>query len=232
MTFEPARQPCYSTPDGLAMAPTHELPRKLPTPSTSARRVELLDALRGFALLGLPMALVLDSWPIALFSLLLATRIGQAGVLRESIAHRRFWHRVLRGAFCFSLIATALVLHGATGVVTTGLLRGAASLAQGMFCVAAFVLLFQRPAWRRWLRKLAPAGRMAFTNCLAQTLLLCLGLLYGIGPRLDLAGVAFFGVALFALQVAFSCWWLNRSRFGPAEWLWHSLVGKGQQPTR
>ena len=167
---------------------------------------------------------------IALLPLLLGMRIGRAGVLRESIAHRRFWKRLLCATFCFGLIAMAPRLQGEHGG-TTWLLRDAASLVQGVFCMAAFVLLFQQAAWRRWLRKFAPAGRMALSNCLAQ-MLLCLGLLYGIGPRLDLASVVVFGVALFALQAAFSCWWLKRNHLGPAEWLWRSMLDGKLQPMR
>ncbi len=285
MTFDPARQPRYSTPDGLVITPIRASSRPLPAPSAGVRRLELLDALRGFALFGVPMV---DIRSIALFSLLfgvgfamqmrhagessegrwrhvrrmsmllavfgvlvavvmpmllqpvldgnltrdmriagwwlplfvfggllIGMAIGRSGVLQESIAHRRFWVRLLAATFAFSLAATLLPL-----------LHHAAPLAQGMFCMAAFVLLFQRAGWRHWLRKLAPAGRMALTNCLAQTLF-GLGLFYGIGlklgPQFGPVSVALCSIAIFALQAAFSCWWLARYRFGPAEWLWRSL---------
>jgi uncharacterized protein len=274
MTFETARQPRYSTPDGLATAPGRVFSRALPAPSAGVRRPELLDALRGFALFGVLMA---DTRSIALFSLLLGAgfamrmrrtgenpvgmwrhvqrmsilpavlgvfvavvipmllqpmpdgnlasgmriagwwlppfvfgclligvAIGRSGVLQESIAHRRFWVRLLAAAFACSLLALLLPS-----------LHHAAPLAQGVFCMAAFVLLFQRAGWRHWLRKLAPAGRMALGNCLAQ-MLFGLGLFYGIGPGFGLqfgpVSVVFCGIAIFALQAAFSCRWLARSQ--------------------
>jgi uncharacterized protein len=195
-------------------------------------------------------------WWLPLFvfgRLLIGMAIGRAGVLQESVAHRRFWLRLLAVSLAVSLAATVLLLlrdHDAVGALgpaggwlrggdagknATRLLRHTAPLAQGLFYMAAFVLLFQRPAWRHWLRKLAPVGRMALTHYLAQTLF-GLGLFYGvglgIGPRFGLVAVAVCSVALFALQAWFSCWWLARFRFGPAEWLWRSLVYGKPQPMR
>jgi len=39
-------------------------------------------------------------------------------------------------------------------------------------------------------------------------------------------------VSLFLGQVQASGWWLRRFRFGPAEWLWRSLVCWQGQPMR
>jgi len=192
-------------------------------------------------------------WWLPLFvfgRLLIGMAIGRAGVLQRSVEYRHFWHRLLYASLATSLVATVLLLlrdHHATGIVAgwlqggdagktvARLLRHIAPLAQGVFYMAAFVLLFQRAAWRHWLRKLAPMGRMALTNYLAQTLF-GLGLFYGIGlgigPKLGLVGVAACSIAIFALQAVFSCWWLARFRFGPAEWLWRSLVYGRPQPMR
>jgi uncharacterized protein len=36
-------------------------------------------------------------------------------------------------------------------------------------------------------------------------------------------------VAVYALQVALSRWWLARYRFGPMEWVWRSITyGRAQ----
>lgn len=37
-------------------------------------------------------------------------------------------------------------------------------------------------------------------------------------------------LALFALQMIFSVWWLNRFRFGPAEWVWKGLTYRRLSP--
>jgi uncharacterized protein len=56
-----------------------------------------------------------------------------------------------------------------------------------------------------------------------------------VGPGLGLAGrigtsaVIATSIAFFALQTAFSHWWLARFRFGPMEWLWRALT-YGERP--
>ena len=74
---------------------------------------------------------------------------------------------------------------------------------------------------------LAAVGRMALTNYLSESIVLGfvfygygLGLFGRLGPAAGLA----LAIALYALQLAFSVWWLRRYRFGPAEWLWRSLT--------
>jgi uncharacterized protein len=86
-------------------------------------------------------------------------------------------------------------------------------------------LAFVRPA-------LAPAGRIALTNYLGQSLL---GLLIFSGVGLGLAGsvspAGTTGLALlvFAGQLAVSAWWLRRHRYGPAEWALRWLTN-GERP--
>jgi uncharacterized membrane protein YeiB len=45
-----------------------------------------------------------------------------------------------------------------------------------------------------------------------------------------LRGFALLGSGFFGLQVGLSAWWLQRFRFGPAEWLWRSLTYLRPQP--
>ncbi|KLD70961.1 DUF418 domain-containing protein [Xanthomonas pisi] len=82
---------------------------------------------------------------------------------------------------------------------------------------------------------LAPAGRMALSNYLLQSLL-CTWMFYGYGlgyfeqlPRLWQLP---FAVGLFALQVVTSQQWLRRFRFGPMEWLWRSVTYLHVPPMR
>ena len=99
---------------------------------------------------------------------------------------------------------------------------------------AAFALLWARgpSGWQGWS---APAGRMALTNYLMQTVLQS-AFFYGWGlGQIGKYGLIFvlpFSLALFALQLAYSRWWLARFRFGPVEWLWRSLTYGRMQPMR
>ncbi len=83
--------------------------------------------------------------------------------------------------------------------------------------------------------RLAAVGRMALTNYLSQTLI-CTTLFYGHGlgwfmsvDRLGQIGVV---VGVWLLQLIWSPIWLERFRFGPAEWLWRSLTYWKLQPMR
>jgi uncharacterized protein len=112
------------------------------------------------------------------------------------------------------------------------------SIANVLLCMAylsTVALLLRVPRWTARLRVLAPAGRMALTNYLLQSMV-CVTIFYGYGlgyfEQLPRAGQAPFSVALFAAQVAVSRWWLERFRFGPAEWLWRSLSYMRLQPMR
>ncbi|MBN1204313.1 MAG: DUF418 domain-containing protein [Myxococcaceae bacterium] len=101
--------------------------------------------------------------------------------------------------------------------------------------VAAFALLFQRGRWRRWMQVLAPVGRMALTNYLLESVVsICLYDGWGLGlvGRLPPSHCVALTLAVFALQVPFSHWWLSRFRFGPAEWLWRTLTYGRLQPMR
>ena len=106
------------------------------------------------------------------------------------------------------------------------LAQSAALVANLLMCLAymsLIVLAMQHPAWARRLRWLAPAGRMALTNYLLQSVI-CTAIFYGYGlgyfERLPRVWQPLFVVALFTLQVMFSRWWLARYRHGPMEWLW------------
>jgi uncharacterized protein len=100
---------------------------------------------------------------------------------------------------------------------------------------AALVALLWANGRRRLVEWAAPAGRMALTNYLMQTVLQGL-LFYGWGlgliGRFGLAFVFPFAAAIFALQLAYSRWWLARFRFGPVEWAWRSLTYGAAQPMR
>lgn len=107
------------------------------------------------------------------------------------------------------------------------------ALAVGYVC--ALALLYQRPVWDRALGMLAPVGRMALTNYVTQSAFLML-VFYGLGfGLLGSAGTAAclaLSVVIFAVQIAWSRWWLGRYLFGPLEWIWRTLTYGRLQPMR
>lgn len=84
-------------------------------------------------------------------------------------------------------------------------------------------------------RALAAVGRMALTNYLAQSIL-CALIFYGFGLGLygRVSGYQLYGVVLlvWALELAWSSWWLRHFRIGPFEWLWRSATYKQAQAWR
>ncbi len=119
------------------------------------------------------------------------------------------------------------------GVAYTLSAIGSALMSLGY--LAWIVYGLQSVRWASALAWLAPAGRMALTNYLLQSLV-CTSLFYGYGlgyfeqlPRVWHVPLA---LALFTLQVLISRWWLQRFRFGPMEWAWRSLTYLKAQPMR
>jgi uncharacterized protein len=112
-------------------------------------------------------------------------------------------------------------------------LQTAATPALSLGYVCAVVLLFHHARWKRRLHPFGAVGRMALTNYLLQsvigTLLFYsygLGLFGRVGPAMLLIPT----VLIFAAQVWMSAWWLERFRYGPAEWAWRSLTYRKAQP--
>lgn len=99
---------------------------------------------------------------------------------------------------------------------------------------AGFALLWE--SGRRGLLEWSvPAGRMALTNYLMQTILMSIifyGWGFGLIGKLGLAFIFPLSLALFAVQVVYSRWWVERFRFGPVEWLWRSATYGSAQPMR
>lgn len=83
--------------------------------------------------------------------------------------------------------------------------------------------------------RVAAAGRAAFSNYLGTSLLMTF-IFYGWGLGLfgtiSRAAAMLFVVGAWALMLLWSKPWLERYRFGPAEWLWRSLARRSVQPMK
>jgi uncharacterized protein len=100
---------------------------------------------------------------------------------------------------------------------------------------AAFALLWRDSAGQRLLGVFAPAGKMALTNYLAQTVLATIifsGFGFALAGRIGPTYLWLLAIAILALQIVFSAWWLRQYRFGPLEWVWRSLTYRKRQPMR
>ncbi len=88
-------------------------------------------------------------------------------------------------------------------------------------------LLWLNPTWKKRLMIFAPAGRMALTNYLMQTVIaitLYYGIGFGLGAKFGPTLFIPIAVAVFIVQLMSSKLWLTYFRFGPMEWIWRQLT--------
>jgi uncharacterized protein len=165
--------------------------------------------------------------PEALAMFFLGFIAGRRGLLAHVEAHRALLWRVLwwglaiglPGALAYALPtlrpnAVREVQGLAVTLLTAPFLAGAYA--------AGMLLVFQSGRGRVLARVLAPAGRMALSNYLLQSLVCAwLFLAYGLRWIGTMGPLATFGVALaiFAGNLLLSGWWMRRFAYGPVEWL-------------
>ncbi|WP_363800338.1 DUF418 domain-containing protein [Lysobacter firmicutimachus] len=171
--------------------------------------------------------------PCALAMFLCGRVAGRRQLLARPDRHRRLLRRMralglrygLPAAALYAGIAVwqpggALELFALALCVLTAPLLSAAYLA---WAVAAFATR----GGARAAALLAPAGRMALSNYLLQSLVCALVFSgYGLGlmGRVSPLGGAIFAIALFGAQLRFSRWWLQRRAYGPVEWLLRAIT--------
>jgi uncharacterized protein len=122
-------------------------------------------------------------------------------------------------------------LHG----VAESALYALAVAPMALAYAAVFALLWRRRFWQRVLAVFAPAGKMALTNYLSQTVIAVVvfsGLGFALAGRVGPTYLWLQAIATLALQIMLSKWWLGRFRFGPMEWLWRSLTYRSRQPMK
>lgn len=180
-------------------------------------------------------------FPKVLGMFLIGLWAGRRAIHVDPAAFRPLLRRVAWVCLC-----VGLPLSLAKAVLTTwpGDSSDVAFAAEVFYCLSTPTLTLGYAAgftmlWlgmrRRWAEVAAPAGRMALTNYLMQTVLQS-ALFYGWGlglmGKLGVVLILPLSMAIFALQVAYSQWWLSRYRFGPLEWLWRSATYGALQSMR
>lgn len=144
------------------------------------------------------------------------------------------------------LLSSALIGGLFLAQALMGLPRGLGMISMGLqwmlapLTTLAYVALMVFAArskgfWSAIPRVLAPVGQMAFTNYLAQSLIMTVIFYGGRGPNLhgeiDRPGLAAITVAIWIVQILWSRWWMDRYEMGPLEWVWRRLY-RGPTPLR
>ncbi|MGA5163941.1 DUF418 domain-containing protein [Streptomyces pseudogriseolus] len=167
--------------------------------------------------------------PLALAAFLVGLAAGRRKLLADGVGrHTGALRRLELVGYPIGL-AGALVF--AIGGGTTNLAGLAVSILTAPLLVSAYVAtllrVFATPRGGRLARALAPAGRMALSSYLGQSLL---GVLIFTGVGLGLTGdtppavVPVVAVGIFAVQLELSRRWLARYRYGPAEWVLRAVT--------
>ncbi len=112
-------------------------------------------------------------------------------------------------------------LGGLLGVVMQAV--GVPMLAIGYAATIALLVVDGRSV----IGMFGPLGRMALTNYLMHSII-CVVLSYGFGFalwwRVGASRAVAIAIAILAVQIPLSAWWLSRNRFGPVEWVWRRLT--------
>lgn len=127
------------------------------------------------------------------------------------------WQAVLNAQAKFEFVHMQVRGMWANAVLSIFVSLGYASL---------FVLLVQAGV-RVLTERLAAVGRMAFTNYIAQSLIMTTiffgGRGFGLWGEVDRVTLWIIVAAIWVLQLIWSPLWLARYQMGPLEWLWRRL---------
>ncbi len=164
---------------------------------------------------------------------LLGAAIMRSGRLLDLKANRAFFLKAMLycGVLAIAFIGLANVFHGHGAMEPQGMIEQAlmmmGNLPLSLFYLNTIAFAMSHIAGSKMLGLLAPAGKMALTNYLMQSLIGSLVFYgYGLGfwKQWGRADLALFVVSVFIAQIIFSHVWLRYFRYGPMEWLWRALT--------
>ena len=164
---------------------------------------------------------------------LLGMLLQRRRLFAEAGEPRIFWFAVLAAGgalWAAASLAEGAVMPVGGHALTADSLQWAFTQYRGLgataFQIALLVLCWHSPL-RRALQALVPAGRMTLTLYVGQSLAFApifYGYGFGLWDDLSNAQAVLFGLAAFALQVAFAALWFRYYRYGPLEWVWRAAT--------
>lgn len=166
---------------------------------------------------------------------------GKAGIFRDVVKHLPFLKKIRLVSFLLSIPFVVILALFLLDIVDLGIKKQFAvqlftSLSGASLCIfyiSALTLLLQKESWQRRLRSLGSTGQMALTNYLSQTIISVIIFVgFGLYGNVSLLTGTLICFVIFAVQMAFSTFWLKKFRFGPFEWLWRSFTYGKFQPMR
>ncbi|MFJ6198194.1 DUF418 domain-containing protein [Micromonospora sp. NPDC092111] len=157
--------------------------------------------------------------PLAFAAFLVGLAAGRHQLLAAVPAHGTLLRRCERVGYPVGLAGAIVFAVGGGTANLTGLM---VSIVTAPFLAAAYAATLLRlfTRWSRVADAFAPAGRMALTNYLGQSLVCVLvftGVGLGLVGRTAPAQTLLIALLIFVTQMLASSWWLRRFRYGPVE---------------
>ncbi len=181
--------------------------------------------------------------PMTLGLFVFGTWLVRRGVLARPGEHRRLLQAM---AWAIGPLGLAVTLLGvaidprpdlegpdSVGALWASSLHMAGGAMMTLGYLGIVVLVLERGA--QTLRVLAPAGRMALTLYLMQSLVgtwVFYGHGLGMWGQVGRVGQVVLVLSVFAVQLVFAHLWMARFRHGPVEWLWRALTYLQWPPLR
>ncbi|MFI9402718.1 DUF418 domain-containing protein [Nocardia sp. NPDC052316] len=157
---------------------------------------------------------------------LIGMAAGKRQLFSDREALRRWAPRVLVGGLAVGLPVSAGSFAGSMNWVTMpSVWPGIQQLVNPLMTfayIAGIICLTQSPRTASVIGRLAPAGRMAASNYIGQSIVLMViytGYGLALVDKIPPLGVVAIALVTYAAQLAFSTWWLRDHRYGPVEWV-------------
>lgn len=174
--------------------------------------------------------------PLALCAFLIGLAAGKVRLLADVTRHQGLLRRVQWVGYPVGLAGALVFAIGGGTENLTGLML---SILTAPLLMAAYVATALRGFQTGWGHRiagiLAPAGRMALSNYLGQSVaavLIFTGIGLGLVGRVAPLPTLLIAAGIFGGQLLLSAWWLARFRYGPVEWLLRSWTEARRVPLR
>ena len=181
-------------------------------------------------------------FPNVLAMFLVGMVLARKKVFEDIQTNKPFFKKLLYISLPFAIVGNGLYAHYAPiatyiaidwKMVVSLIGHGFGGPAMTFVYISLIVLCHQRGYFTFLSNVIKKTGRMALTNYLAQSLIATtLFFSYGFGlyGKINLWQGILITVAIYAIQVIWSHYWLQHYRYGPMEWLWRTLTyGKKQK---
>ncbi|MBZ7921342.1 DUF418 domain-containing protein [Ensifer adhaerens] len=166
--------------------------------------------------------------PCALAMFVLGLIAGRRKTLARPEENRALFQRLLRAGLWIGLPGAIVYAYASVELIDSpvAIIGLSIGLITGPFLTGAYVggmmLFFGTTVGQRLRTLLAPAGRMALSNYLIQSLVAALifhGYGLGVIGKVSPLATVLIALAIFTAQLFTSRWWMARYAYGPLEWV-------------